>query len=270
MSGIQEVIDAVQWSYGPGRGRPDQRVAALPSTAFALLFKQAFNIAMKAAPTTRRKRARMPGRPAVSAEDDVRSALLDAAGKLFLKHGFERVTARQIAAGAGTTPAMIHYYFTNKLGLFHAMLDRAIRPLREKLAGLLMQADGALDVPSLITLHMRTVAANSWIPVFILNEVLAEKGRFRATFIREIASRQLPLIVELLERGRVAGNFRADLDCRLAALSLLSLCMFPFLTRQVSAPVLGLSYEGDGLEQLIEHTAKVFLNGIANRTELRS
>ncbi len=207
----------------------------------------------------------MPGRPAAGGEDDIRAALLDAAEKLFLKHGFERVTARQIATAAGTTPAMIHYYFSNKLGLFRAMLDAAIAPLREQVAALLQQTDGALDIPLLIAMHMRTVATHSWIPVFILNEVLAEKGRFRATFMREIASRQLPLIVELLERGRVAGAFRQDLNPKLAALSLLSLCMFPFLSKPVSAPVLGLKYDGEELEQLIEHTARLFLGGIANQ-----
>lgn len=212
----------------------------------------------------RRKRARMPGRPAGGNEDDIRAALLDAAGKLFLKHGFERVSARQIAAAAGTTPAMIHYYFSNKLGLFRAMLDAAIAPLRERLAGLLLQQHGALDISSLIAMHMRTVATHSWIPVFILNEVLVEKGRFRATFTREIAARQLPLVIELLERGREAGAFRQDLDPKLAALSLLSLCMFPFLSKPVSSVVLGMKYEGEELEQLIEHTARLFLLGIAN------
>jgi AcrR family transcriptional regulator len=219
---------------------------------------------MNRTPAVRRKRARLPGRPLGGNEDDIRAALLDAAEKLFLKHGFERVTARQIATAAGTTPAMIHYYFENKLGLFRAMLDKAIAPLRERVAALLLQQDGALDIPALMAMHMRTVATNSWIPVFILNEVLVEKGRFRATFIREIASRQLPLVVELLERGRANGSFRQDLDPRLAALSLLSLCMFPFLTRPVSATVLGLKYEGEELEQLIEHTARLFLNGITN------
>lgn len=208
----------------------------------------------------------MPGRPAAGGEDDIRAALLDAAGKLFLKHGFERVSARQIAAAAGTTPAMIHYYFSNKLGLFRAMLDAAIAPLRERLAGLLLQSDGALDISTLIAMHMRTVATHSWIPVFILNEVLVEKGRFRATFIREIAARQLPLIVELLERGRAGGVFRQDLNPKLAALSLLSLCMFPFLTKPVSSVVLGIKYEGAELEQLIEHTARLFLLGIANQS----
>jgi TetR/AcrR family transcriptional regulator len=195
----------------------------------------------------------------------VRSALLDAASKLFLKHGFERVTARQIAAAAHTTPAMIHYYFTNKLGLFRAMLEQAIRPVRELLAGALAQAGAAAPDPAeIIRLHMATVARNAWIPPFVVNEVLAEKGRFRATFIRDIASRQMPILIELMERGRVSGKFRPDLEPRLAALSLVSLCMFPFLSRPVTGPVLGLKLEGEELDRLIAHTAELFIAGIRN------
>ncbi|MGH8187608.1 MAG: TetR/AcrR family transcriptional regulator [Steroidobacteraceae bacterium] len=222
-----------------------------------------------AASSGRRKAGRSAnrsrGRPPTRADDDVRSALLDAASKLFLKHGFERVTARQIAAAAGTTPAMIHYYFTNKLGLFRAMLEHAIRPMSELLAGALSQAEAAPPDPAdVIRMHMSTVARNPWIPAFIVNEVFAEKGRFRATFIRDIASRQMPLLIELLERGRHAGKFRPDLEPRFAALSLVSLCMFPFLSRAVSGPVLGLKLEGEELDRLIAHTAHLFIAGIRN------
>jgi AcrR family transcriptional regulator len=202
----------------------------------------------------------------VQSEDDVRSALLDAAHKLFLKHGFDRVTARQIAAAAGTTPAMIHYYFGNKLGLFRAMLDRAIRPLRELLAGSLAGTDHApMEIPALIRGQMQTVAANAWIPGFVVNEVFADRGRFRATFVRDIASRHVPLLIELIERGKRSGRFRADLEPRLAVLSLLSLCMFPFISRGVTEPVLGLKYEGEELERYIDHTARLFLAGIEQR-----
>jgi TetR/AcrR family transcriptional regulator len=212
----------------------------------------------------RRRRSRNPGRPRVQADEDVRTALLDAASKLFLKHGFDRVTARQIAAAAGTTPAMIHYYFDNKLGLFRAMLERAIGPMRDMLAGALAR-NGALPEPAtLVGTHMRTIAANPWIPTFIVNEVFAERGRFRSTFIRDIASRQLPLLVELLERSRLIGRLRADLDTRLAALSFLSLCLFPFVSRAVSGPVFGLKLEGAELERLIAHTVQLFVSGIGN------
>jgi TetR/AcrR family transcriptional regulator len=214
---------------------------------------------------TRRRRARSPGRPRVQAEEDVRSALLDAATKLFLKHGFERVSARQIAAAAGTTPAMIHYYFDNKLGLFRAMLERAITPVRQLLSGAAAAESAALEPAALVGLHMRMVAANPWIPTFIVNEVFAERGKFRSTFIREIASRQLPLLVQLLEQARASGRLRKDVDTRLAALSLLSLCMFPFVSRAVTGPVLGLKLEGEELERLIAHTVRLFMNGVGNR-----
>ena len=209
----------------------------------------------------RRSRLRSPGRPPVDAESDVRSALLDAASKLFLKHGFDRATARQIALAAGTTPAMIHYYFGNKLGLFRAMLERAIGPVRELIAGSLQA--GTVDPSMLIRMHMQTAAANPWIATLIVNEVLSEKGRFRSTFIRDVAGRQAPLVIELLQRARTSGSVRADLDVRLAALSLLSLCMFPFLARHVAGPVLGLKFDEDEIERLIAHTARLFAVGTA-------
>jgi TetR/AcrR family transcriptional regulator len=212
-------------------------------------------------PRRKRTRLRSRGRPPVAADSDVRTALLDAASKLFLRHGFERVTARQIASAAGTTPAMIHYYFENKLGLFRAMLERAIGPVRELIAGSLAQAGTVVDPALLIRMHMRTAAANPWIATLIVNEVLAEKGRFRATFIRDVAGRQAPLVMELLERARVRGSLRKDIDVRLAALSLMSLCMFPFLARAVAGPVLGLKFDDDEIERLVQHTARLFAVG---------
>lgn len=212
-------------------------------------------------PRRRRAPARSRGRPPVDADSDVRSALLDAASRLFLKHGFDRVTARQIAVAAGTTAAMIHYYFGNKLGLFRAMLERAIGPVRELLAASLAQAGTVVDPAVLIRMHMRTAAENPWIATLIVNEVLAEKGRFRGTFIRDFAGRQAPLVLELLQRARATGRLREDLDVRLAALSLLSLCMFPFLTRAVVGPVLGLKFDDDDTERLIAHTARLFAAG---------
>jgi hypothetical protein len=84
----------------------------------------------------------------------------------------------------------------------------------------------------------------------------------RAMFTREIASRQRPLLAQQLERGRASGHFRADLDPTLAAQSL---NLFPFLTRRVTAQALGLKYEGEELERLIAHTARLFLHGIASK-----
>jgi AcrR family transcriptional regulator len=213
----------------------------------------------------RRARPRSVGRPSAQSEADVRAALIAAAKQLFLKFGFEKVTARQIAAAAGTTPAMIHYYFDNKMGLFRAMLQDAIEPLRRMLSGAVdASAAPAVDIAGLIEGHIRIAAANAWIPTLIVNEVLPEGGKFRATFVRDIASKLLPMLVQLIEQGRREGKFRADLDPQLAALSILSLNVFPLISRAITAPILGITLEGADLDRLIAHTTKLLLNGIAS------
>jgi TetR/AcrR family transcriptional regulator len=189
---------------------------------------------------------------------------MSAAKELFLKHGFEKVTARQIAAAAGTTPAMIHYYFENKIGLFRAMLQEAIEPFGRMLSGAVDGESSAsrADLSALINGHIRMAAANAWIAPLIVNEVLPEGGQFRATFVRDIASRLLPMLVELIEQGRQAGKFRDDIDPRLTALSIVSLNMFPLISRPITGPILGFKLEGDDLERLIDHTTRLLISGI--------
>lgn len=55
---------------------------------------------------------------------DLRSAILDAAERLFSAHGFYGVTTRQVAAEAGVDAALIHYYFGTKRELFDAVFAR--------------------------------------------------------------------------------------------------------------------------------------------------
>ncbi|HVF17373.1 MAG TPA: TetR/AcrR family transcriptional regulator [Steroidobacteraceae bacterium] len=198
---------------------------------------------------------------------------MSAAKELFLKYGFAKVTARQIAAAAGTTPAMIHYYFENKIGLFRAMLQEAIEPFGRMLSGAVSSESDAprADLSALINGHLRMAAANAWIAPLIVNEVLPEDGQFRAAFVRDIASRLLPMLVEVIEQGRQAGKFRNDIDPRLTALSIVSLNMFPLISRPITSPILGFKLEGDDLERLIDHTTRLLLSGIgAHKQELTS
>jgi AcrR family transcriptional regulator len=193
---------------------------------------------------------------------------MTAAKQLFLQHGFAQVTARQIAATAGTTPAMIHYYFDNKLGLFRAMLQEAIEPFIRVLNGTSNVSDvDALDFGNLIEGQIRMGAANTWIASLIVNEVLPEGGKFRAAFGRDVVARLLPMLVALIERGRCEGRLRADIDPRLTALSILSLNIFPLISRSITSPVLGLELEGADLDRFIAHTTALLLRGIAAQSE---
>jgi len=63
--------------------------------------------------------------------------ILDAAESLFMEHGFEATTLRQITAAAGVNLAAAHYHFGSKEELFEAVLKRRLDPMNLERVALL-------------------------------------------------------------------------------------------------------------------------------------
>lgn len=199
----------------------------------------------------------------------MRDALLETARKQFLSRGFASVTIRQIAAAAGSSPATIHYHFGDKLGLYRAMLEAAVAPMEEALQRFGGASSGTdVDLSKIIGLYGRMLVANPWLPALIVQEVLTEGGPFRELFIEQFAGRLAPLLVAIVQRDQAAGTIRDDVEPRLAALSVISLAVFPFLALPVTSRVFGLSADGEAVERLTAHTARVLMDGIGARERL--
>jgi AcrR family transcriptional regulator len=81
-----------------------------------------------------RKKAVKRGRPARApkAAIETREHLLDHAEALFSRHGFHGVTIREVARSAGVDPALLHYYFESKQGIFDAVFDRRAEVLNDE------------------------------------------------------------------------------------------------------------------------------------------
>src|SRR5690349_13377226 len=139
------------------------------------------------------------GRPPASREQAVRQQLLSAARNLFAKQGFDAVSTRAVAETAQVNPAMIHYYFGSKQGLYEAMLADTFTPLVERLGRVLAAADDASALRNFFTLYMRTLGSNPWMPPLILREVVAEGGRLRGWFIQQFAAKGSGLLARLIE-----------------------------------------------------------------------
>ena len=77
---------------------------------------------MAQARTPAARRGRPVRKPVVSV--DTREHILDRAEVLFAAHGFHGVTVREVARAATVDPALVHYYFETKQGLFDAVFTR--------------------------------------------------------------------------------------------------------------------------------------------------
>lgn len=80
-------------------------------------------------PQTSPRPPRRPGRPgrhgaAPDGPKDRRTAIVDAAARLFVEHGFEGASMQTIARAAGVGKATLYQHFVGKSELFVACLDR--------------------------------------------------------------------------------------------------------------------------------------------------
>ena len=64
-------------------------------------------------------------------DQQTRERLLEAAGDLFVEHGYNHVTVRDICRAAGANVAAVNYYFRDKLGLYQEVLTRIIECMHD-------------------------------------------------------------------------------------------------------------------------------------------
>ncbi len=148
-----------------------------------------------------------PGRPK---DPGKRAAILDAAKRMFVAHGFERVSMDQIAAEAGVSKLTVYSHFGDKESLFVAAISAKCgeqlpgdlysivpgRPLREQLLSIARAFFGLIMSEEAVAIHrvVTTQSASSK-----LGQMFWEAGPCQAqtameTFLRdEIAAGQLQI-----------------------------------------------------------------------------
>ena len=92
-------------------------------------------------------------------EKDTRSTLLDCAERLFLEHGLESVSVREITDAAGANVAAINYHFSDKSGLYREVLANLLDNItREKLALIekLDQQQPAANIEEILSAYIRS------------------------------------------------------------------------------------------------------------------
>jgi AcrR family transcriptional regulator len=212
--------------------------------------------------SARERKPRAAGRPAAG-NADYRDALLDAAKSSFAGNGFAASSLRQIAQQARVTPALAHYYFSDKAGLLTAVIEERVAPLVSAIAVAVAAAgpDPEAALRAFVHAYTRTGSTHPWLPQLILREVLSEQGVLREQFIARFASGMAGMLKAHIERGREQGLFRRNLDASAAVMSIISLCIFPFIAAPLVSVVLGVRADPQRAEALAEHHLGVLLSG---------
>ena len=144
-------------------------------------------------------------------------AILAAAEQEFLAKGFDGARTTSIAAAAGVTHAMLHYYFRTKENIFERILDEKLRLMGESVLA-------AFGDPGLR---------------FIVNEVSSKPGRY------DMMRQKIQPIVDMLvgnvqcEMDELAARGEIErMDVRHLMLDILSLNIFPFVAYPIIRPLI--------------------------------
>lgn len=209
---------------------------------------------------------RSPGRPPAGSTPASREALLRTAAPLFADQGYEGTSLKQVADGAGVTPAMIAYHFRDKAGLLEAVVLESLEHVLEAVrAAAAATGEDEAFAPQLVRSYLAVIDAHPWIPRIMVREVLSRDTPLRDLVRDRFMARAVRIVPPRLARDITEGRLRSDLDPVHFVLSLLGMCIFPYIAAPVLGPLLGYRVDGDFADEYADHAVRMILSGTGAR-----
>jgi AcrR family transcriptional regulator len=172
---------------------------------------------MAEAGSARRARAERPATKREQRESSLeriqRSAL-----KLFVSKGYRATTVDDIAAASGLTKGAIYFYYPSKAAVLFPLLDEIERLLVDRMVERVAKAGTRAQQKLVALMHGQSVVAADQAEHYLLFLLMLLEFKGAADEIEartmKIYRRIYQSIEEVVQRGKSAGEFRADLSTR--------------------------------------------------------
>ncbi len=166
-------------------------------------------------------------------KDLTREEILDVATDEFADKGYSGARVDDIAQRTHTTKRMLYYYFTDKEGLYRAVLERSYQLIRELEQTL--DISGLEPVAAIRALAELTFDHHEQHPEFI--RMVANENMLRGEHIRRspvlagLGNPAVDLLSQILSQGQDANLFRTDVDALDVHMLISSYCVFRVANR---------------------------------------
>lgn len=183
-----------------------------------------------------------------------RDRILSTAARLFSQKGYEHTPLSHVAREANVSKALILWHFESKEDLFRAALGRTLEPYYIDM-GDIGSLDEQKQIETLIDSYFKFVRENGYSVRFIVDLMVRESGPDEVmSHVHELYVVFRNLLAEAIDRGRLSGRFRPDvepeLDAALIVTTLDGILMERFLSEK-GRPTTA--------ENLVEHLKKTTL-----------
>lgn len=216
-----------------------------------------------------RARSRAIGRPRQDSGIAARELLLDSAMQLFAERGAAATTIARIAARAGVTPAMVHYYFSDRDRLLDAVAGERLLPtLRSVWAPVAETGEVLPMLRGLVRRILKATEVMPWLPGLWLREILSEGGLLRSRVLKGMPFEYVRHLIATVAAAQREGTINRDLDPRLVLMSVLGTTLLPLATMHMwrEIPVM----QGVGREDLARHAEALLVNAFSPPQQRRT
>jgi TetR/AcrR family transcriptional regulator len=160
---------------------------------------------------------------------ETETAILDAARKVFVQHGFDGTTMQMISDESGINKALLHYYYRSKDRLFEAVFIEAFSKMIPNLMKIFTSESDLFDkIRSFVDAYISALLQYPQIPLFILHELKRNPDRI----VELIKSTGInpDIILNFIKLEIKKGTITA-IDPQQLLVNMMGLCIFPFAAR---------------------------------------
>lgn len=168
--------------------------------------------------------------------------ILQAAKKVFHKHGYDGARMQEIADEAGINKAMLHYYFRSKDKLFDAIFEEAVYKIFF-MVGNILDSDAPFNkkMENFANAYISILQENPFLPAFILHELNNNGEKLQQVFKNKFAAKPMQFMAQI--KQELDANGMSEIDPRHFIVNLLSMCLFPFAAKPIIKMNLGFTEE---------------------------
>ena len=180
--------------------------------------------------------------------------IIEAAEQEFLVKGFDGARTTSIAAKAGVTHAMFHYYFRTKEKIFEKIISQKLELLTRLIMDSISLEHLSLEekLKRIIESHIDFVSENPQLPGFLVREIFNNPERFeilKAKF-ETFAPMLIQNLQKDLDKGFEDGKYKKT-DARILLIDIISLNIFPYMAAPlINAILTGYIRDKEGFKEL--------------------
>lgn len=188
-----------------------------------------------------------------------RDRFIEVARSLFARQGVENTTMNDIATASDKGRRTIYTYFKSKTEIFNAVIESETDDLLKSLRLIAARPGNAPDkLSEYVAVRLEK-----------MKEVVSRNGSLRAGFFRDvrkvdrarniIASKEISLLMSILQEGKDAGDFNMDnvKDTAIVITNMIHGMDVPYIRNT-------LAQYGIGKEKIVSMVTGLIFNGIRN------